>query len=498
MRLSIAISLLITICLSVTVAAQDVIRIGTTALPPTLGNPFRNTGTPHIYTWTATFDGLTRIDRQGALIPWLAVDWETTDERTWTIRLRDDVVFSNGVPFTADAVVGVIDYLTSDEAVREAVAREFSFIESAKVIDAHTVEISTKTPAPHLPKTLPLLHMVEPGQWRRLGPEGFAREPVGTGPYHPVSFGATRIRYEGVPTSWRKPHVPRMEKIAAPEAFTRTQAVMADQMDIAIALGPEEADAIAAAGGIAMSWPTAAMWAINFHHGRDNPLDNVKVREALNLAVDRRGLVDGLLAGIPELPTQPAASVTYGFDPSLPPIPFDPDRARQLLAEAGYSGGFTFVVQGVIGSGANDAAMYQKVAQDLAAIGVTMEIRVFPVTQLIRSVMEGGWNGDAFGVTYASEPTVDVLRPMRNHSCLWTHPWYCDERIMPAIEEALVTFDVERGLKLRHDVMRFYREEWVSLYLYQIVRFAGTRANVRGFSEVHGFVSYEDIYFVDE
>lgn len=69
---------------------------------------------------------------------------------------------------------------------------------------------------------------------------------------------------------------------------------------------------------------------------------------------------------------------------------------------------------------------------------------------------------------------------------------------MPAITEALVTFDEEKGLALRHDIMRFYREEWVALYLYQIVRFAGTGANVRGFSEVHGFVSYEDIHFVED
>ena len=484
--------------LTVNAVAQDVIRIGTTALPPTLGNPFRNTGTPHIYTWSATFDGLTRIDFDGNLKPWLAVDWETTSDLTWVFRLRDDVVFSNGVPFTADAVVSVFDYLTSDAAVREAVAREFSFVKSARAIDDHTVEITTHEPAPILPRALPLLHMVEPGQWNRLGPEGFAREPVGTGPYHPVRFGATKIEYEAVPTSWRKPHVARLEKIAAPEAYARTQAVLSNQMDIAIALGPEEADAIAAAGGVGLNWPTAAMWAINFHHGKGNPLDDVRVREALNLAVDRRGLVDGLLAGIPELPTQPATSVTYGFDPSLPPIPFDRERAKQLLSDAGYPEGFSFIVQGVIGSGANDAAMYQKVAQDLAAVGVTMEIRTFPVTQLIRSVMEGGWNGDAFGVTFASEPTVDVLRPLRNHSCLWTHPWYCDERIMPAINEALVTFDVERGLELRHDIMKFYRDEWVALYLYQIVRFAGTRANVRGFSEVHGYVSYEDIHFVEE
>ncbi len=484
--------------LSGDLAAKDVIRIGTTALPPTLGNPYRNTGTPHIFTWSATFDGLTRIDADGALHPWLATAWQATDELTWRITLRDDVTFSNGRPFDADAVLNVVDFFKSDAAVREAVGREFAFIAGARALEPHVVEISTTAPTPHLPRVLPLMHMVEPDHWRALGPEGFAQDPIGTGPYRPVDFGTTRIVYEAVPTSWRAPKVPRMEKIAAPDAYTRVQAVIADQLDIAMSIGPDEVAVIENAGGIGLDWPTAALWAINFHHGRGTPLDDVRVREALNLAINRRQLVDALLDGKPALPTQAATPNAYGYDPALPPIPYDPERARSLLSDAGYPDGFSFVVQGVVGSGANDAAMYQLVAQDLAAVGVTMEIRVFPVTQLIRSVMEGEWNGDAFGVTFAAEPTIDVLRPMRNHSCLWPHPWYCDERIMPAINEALVTFDEQRGLDLRHQVMAFYREEWVALYLYQIVRFAGTRANVRGFSEVHGFVSFEDLHFIDE
>jgi peptide/nickel transport system substrate-binding protein len=480
------------------VAARDVIRIGTTALPPTLGNPYRNTGTPHIFTWSATFDGLTRIDADGALHPWLATSWKAVDELTWHITLRDDVTFSNGRPFDADAVLNVVEFFQSDAAVREAVAREFAFIAGARTLGSHAVEITTSSPTPHLPRALPLMHMVEPNHWRELGPEGFAQDPIGTGPYRPVDFGTTRILYEAVPTSWRTAKIPRMEKIAAPDAYTRAQAVIADQLDIAMGIGPDEVAVIKAAGGIGLDWPTAALWAINFHHGKGTPLDDVRVRQALNLAINRQQLVDALLDGKPALPTQAATPNTYGYDPSLPPVPYDPARARTLLAEAGYPEGFSFVVQGVIGAGANDAAMYQLVAQDLAAVGVTMEIRVFPVTQLIRSVMEGEWNGDAFGVTFAAEPTIDVLRPMRNHSCLWPHPWYCDDRIMPAINEALVTFDEQRGLDLRHQVMKFYRDEWVALYLYQIVRFAGTRANVRGFSEVHGFVSYEDLQFTDQ
>jgi hypothetical protein len=122
-----------------------------------------------------------------------------------------------------------------------------------------------------------------------------------------------------------------------------------------------------------------------------------------------------------------------------------------------------------------------------------MQIRPFPPNELIRAVVEGDWNGDAFGLTYASEPTIDVLRTMQNHSCLWNKPWYCDQRIMPTIHAALTEFDAAKGLSLRHDIMRFYRDQFAALFLYELPRFAGLRAGVSGFREVHGFVSFETI-----
>jgi len=68
---------------------------------------------------------------------------------------------------------------------------------------------------------------------------------------------------------------------------------------------------------------------------------------------------------------------------------------------------------------------------------------------------------------------------------------------MPLIEEAEITFNNERALKLRHNIMSFYRKEWVSIFLYQAVRFAGTSKNLKGFSEVHNFITYEKMYFSD-
>ncbi len=474
-------------------AAEKILRVGNTAMPQTVGNPYRNTGIPNIFTWSALFDGLTRIDAEGRVQPWLALSWRNIDPLTWRITLRPNVVFSNGAPFTSDAVISAISYFQTPEAARELVAREMNFIKSARKIDDLTVDLITDVPAPHLPRTLPLLYMTEPTQWKKLGPEQFALQPIGTGPFTLDKADVQGWKMSAFRNSWRAPQVDKLNWIAAADATTRVQAVLANQMDIALSVGPDEVAAIEAGGGKGLHWKNASVWAINFHHDKDTPLKHVRVRQALNYAIDRKALVDGLLQGATIPATQPGASTAYGYDTSIPPIPYDPVLAKKLLAEAGYPKGFSFVIQGVVGTGSSDGAVYQKVAQDLAAVGVKMDIKQFPVTELMRNAMDGGWNGDGFGLTYSAEPTIDVIRGMQNHSCLWGKPWYCDEKIMPAIRKAMTAFDEAEGLKARHDVMRYYRDQYVSLFLYELPRFAGMRGNVSGFQELHGFITLDRI-----
>ncbi len=477
---------------------NQIIRIGTTAVAPSLGNPYKYTGHPHLYTFSATFDGLTRFDEEGKLNPWLAISWENKTPLTWEITLRNNVFFSSGRSFNSDAVIAVIKYLLSAEGVTEPVATQFSFIRDAEKVDDYKLRIHTHMPSPFLPRTLPLLHIVDPNQWETLGPLGFSRMPIGTGPFQPVKYLNNKIILKAFKGSWRKPKVESIEIIAVPDAYTRTLGLISDQLDIALSIGPDEIRFIENSGGLGVAWLSADLWSINFHHNKGTPIDNLYVREALNLAINREELINGLLNGVPDIPSQPAPRNAYGFNEKLKPIKYDPERAKILLANAGFPNGFSFVLEGAIGVGANDAAMYQKVAQDLSAIGVEMKIQSIPVSQLIRNVIEGGWEGDAFGLNYTSLPTLDVLKSMRNHSCLWPKAWYCNEKIMPYINEARVTFDKKKSLDLRHKIMKFYRNQWVSIFLYQAVRFAGIKQNLKGFSEIHNFIPYEDMYFIKQ
>jgi peptide/nickel transport system substrate-binding protein len=478
--------------------AQSTLRVGITALPPSQFNPYANTGLPYTYVWSAVFDGLTFIDEHGQVQPWLATSWESIDPLTWRFQLRRDVVFSDGTPFNADAVVAVTELLTGPAAVREIVARMMSFLDSARAIDSYTVEIKTKIPTPLLPRFLPQFHIISPTQLKALGLEGFARAPVATGPYIVERIEDTKIILRAHTASWRKPAMARLEFIANPEASTRKLALISDGLDIALNLGPEETSAIASEGGREIFWLDSAVWSYQFVGSKDNPFGiapfkDIRVREALNLAIDRKTIIAALLDGRTVAATQPAPSETYGFNPDLPEIPYDPARAKRLLADAGYANGFSFVMEGTVGSSPADAALHQIVAQYLAAVGVKMSVRTISTNQLIRNVVEGGWGGQAFGLFYNHEPTADVLRGLDTQSCLWHHSWYCNPSTTPLIMAAHREFDPAKSMKLRQQVMAAYRNDWAAIFMHQAVRFAGTRANVSGLKVVNNFILFDQI-----
>jgi peptide/nickel transport system substrate-binding protein len=481
-------------------ASAKILRVGVVALPPSLGNPFAVTGVPGVYTITPMFDTLAVVDAEGVLQPSLALSWERIDPLTWRFRLRDGVTFHNGVAFTADAVAFTVAHLVSPEARIEPIARDVAQVESALVVDPLTVDIRTRTPDALLPNYIAVMPIVEPGQWQRLGREGFAREPVGTGPFRLERWEAAKAVFSAQKNHWRAPKVDAMEMIAIPDASSRVQAIQSGQLDIAVALGPDDVAAIKQFGGgytIARTSGTLTMTLISTKEG--TPLKDVRVRRALNYAVDKQAIIDSLLSGETVVASQPASRIAFGYNPALAPYPYDPDKAKALLAQAGFGpdNPLPILMEVVVGGAANDAAMYQQIAQYWNDVGVAARIQSIPVQQLVKIVNSGDWKGDTFGMNYAPERTMDVLRPIRLHSCLQPVPWYCDERIMPTIRDAFAAPDIETRLRLTQEVMRFYHDEAASVFLHEIILFFGHAPRVKNFREAQIVIAYEDIELVE-
>ncbi len=496
-KISIILSLLLcNFFFSTQINADDksTIRIGLSAIPPMNFSPFRNTGLPYVYTWSSVFEGLTKIDSSGNLKPLLATSWKSIDQLTWEIELRKGVKFSNGRPFDASAVVNTVRFLTSDESSIHLVSRMMFFLKSARAVDTHKVEISTHVPTPLLPRFLTMLYALEPVYLNEVGLDVFSRNPVATGPFDVERIAPTKIFLKSFNESWRKPKVRRLEIIAIPDSSVRTFSLISGEIDIAVQIGPEETLAIKSRGGNEVIWRDPETWGYHFLTIEDSPLMNVKVREALNLAIDRDSIIKSLLYDSTIPANQPAPPPVYGYNEDLPPIDYDPERAKQLLIEAGYPDGFTFVLETSIGASANADAINQVAAQYLSRIGVNMLIRAIPVNQLIRNVIEGTWSGDAFGIHYSFQPTVEVLKALDTHSCLWPKAWYCKEEIMPTLRAAQTTFDKEKNLQLRKDIMAFYRNDWAAIFMYQAPRFAGTVRGLEGFIVENNVIAYDKIY----
>lgn len=467
------------------------LRVAVYALPPGLGNPYTGTGMPSVLTWPAIFETPTVMGADGRLQPMLATRWERRDPTTWRFELRRGVTFSDGEPFDAGAIAHALDYLATPEGKATPVGRDLAVIAAHRVLDAHTIELVTREPAPLLPELVSSLRVVAPKQWRLLGPAGFAAAPVGTGPFVLERWQGAQVRLARNPRAWRPPRLDAVEIVELPDAASRVQGIQSGRVDVAVQLGPDDEEPVRAAGAELVSRPAGGVLTVQFITERaGSPLRDVRVRRALNLATDREKIARVLFRGRTVAASQPAARQAFGHDPQLAPWPYDPALARRLLAEAGYPNGLALTAEVVIGAGANDALAYQSVAADLRAVGVDLTLRTIPTSVLMRNVFAGGWRGDAFGMDYGSLPTLDALRPFRLHSCLWPKPWYCDPALVPLIKAARVELDDARRLALTREVVRRSREQASALFLYEIVSFDALARRVRDYRNAFGVIDY--------
>jgi peptide/nickel transport system substrate-binding protein len=475
-------------------AAAETVRIGLASLPPFNGNPFTQTARTSWYTWRAFFDTLTQLGPGMAPAPALAVSWKNTAPNTWIVNLRANTSFSNGEPLNAEAVIATINYLKGPQGALEQVAKDVENITGVRAIDALTLEMTTKSPDPMFARSMTTLPVVPPAYWTKVGREGFALAPIGTGPFIVEAWEKTRLKLKANPQSWRAPKSERAEIVVLPETSTRVQALLSGRIDIASEIGPEDIEALENAGFAYYNRPASAVEVIAFNVLVDSPLKDVRVRQALNYAVDRQAIADALMRGLVPPASQMTTRANPEYDTSLPPYPYDPAKAKALLAEAGYAKGFSFVMEISGGTaGSHYTGMMQKAADDLAKVGVTMQVRPIPWSQYVRGVQQGEWKSQAFGFEYETMPTGETLRPFRLHSCTWAHPWYCDAGLTPVIAEAKSTFDPKRRIELVHRILREYRDKAAALILVESIGIDGLSKKVRGYNQVNNIIPYQDL-----
>ncbi|MBM3505405.1 MAG: hypothetical protein FJX65_16230 [Alphaproteobacteria bacterium] len=476
--------------------AQDTqqLRVGAAALPPGRGNPYKGVGAPHIYTWAAMFDSLVNVDLKGAAVPGLALRWTNVDRQTWRLTLRPNVRYTNGEPFNAKAVVSTFEYVTSEKGLATLAGRNFRGY-AAREIDDLTVEIRTEAPNPIVPNVLASLVPLAPKAWADGGDDGYSAQPASTGPYRLESWAGETANLAAFGGSWRAPKVARLTIIALPERAARLQAFVSGQVEIMVQPSTDDVPAIRSAGhavDVAPGPLTTAVGLVQEGPKALAPFKDKRVRQALNYAVDKEALNRDLLAGLYHPASQPSNPSGFGYNESLKPYPYDPDRAKRLLSEAGYASGFEFVIEFF----GDEGDIYQRVASDLGKIGVRARINSIAVADWLKKFNANSWEGNAFNHTFGIAPEIDAGKIFGFNSCMKENPWYCDRSFMPNIERINSEFDPARRRAMLNEAMAWYREEAVGLYLFERPELTAVSKRVRGFESINRAFQYDKMTLV--
>jgi len=341
------------------------------------------------------FDTLTDRDANLRLQPGLATAWRLVDPLTWEFTLKEGVRFHDGAPFTlADFVATLkrVPNVPNSPALYSPFTRP---IKDVAMVDARTLRVTTHAPTPLLPELLSGVFIIQ-ARFETASTQDFneGRAAIGTGPYRLGQWARgdrlmlTRNEtYHGEAQPWAQV----TERILARDS-ARVAALLAGEVDAIDLVPPADKPRIAADPRFVMASGPAgvvhylALDAVRetspFAAGPDgrNPLRDPRVRQALSLAIDRRAITDRLMEGTAEPASQYLPGSFDGTSPRLSPDPYDPARARALLAEAGMATGMKITLHGTVDRYPFDTRVSQAMAQFWTRIGIQVEVQAVPGT----------------------------------------------------------------------------------------------------------------------
>ena len=336
-------------------------------------------GRPARFILNNTYETLVTRDENGQLIPHILTDWSYDDATmTWTLTARDDIDFSNGEHLTAEDIKASLDRIADPNT--KATLGKWWNIKETRVTGDYTLEVVCNDPNP--------LAMIR-GDDTSILPKSWVDE-VGHVPYTgsdiPPGMGAYIL------TDWKQddeivfkanPHYflgkPPIENLVfrvIPDSAARVAALMAGDVDVIYPVAPDQQATIAGNSDLTIQSVGSSNRARIIIDSRQKPFDDIRVREALNAAIDRPTIIDNLLPGAVEV-AGGLIPEERGFDPNLKNEPYDPDKAKALLAEAGYPDGIGPFELSVDREQERGGQEVQAIADQLNAAGIMVTVQEY-------------------------------------------------------------------------------------------------------------------------
>ena len=442
------------------------LRLGVSSPASSLDPHWQNL-IPNLALSSHIFDTLVKMDADSQFVPSLAQSWKLVDDTTWEFKLRPGVTFHDGSPLTAEDVV----YSLARPATITKSPAPFTIytrsIKEAKAVDASTVRVVTNAPYPLLPNDLAQVFIVSQKVSTGITTEDMnaGRGVVGTGPYKLTSYSAEdraelarNDAYFGGKPAWDKVTYRYITSDGS-----RTAALLSGDVDAIDNVPSADLPRVRGEASLVFSQkPSLRVIYFYIDSGRDdppfmqnkdggpigkNPFKDVRVRKAVSMAINREAIRDRIMEGLsfPSSHIVPPSlrAGEAGFDL----MPFDPDAAKKLMAEAGWPDGFRLTLHSPNNRFPNDSKITQAVAQMLSRIGIQASVDAMPMSVYATRGAKGefsfgliGWGAQTGEVSSTLRAIIACESKERGWG-LFNWSRYCNKEVDDLLAKGLVTMD---------------------------------------------------------
>jgi peptide/nickel transport system substrate-binding protein len=472
--LAVAISLAIAFGAAAQKAPKGQVVVGLSTDVPTLDPHMHNVRVMLIVGWHLFDNLILRAPTTMKPVPHLAESWRLVNALTWELKLQQGVKFHNGELFDAATVKYNFERVLNPDQ-KSPQRGNIAWLDRVDIIDDSTVRLITKEPYPVVPEHLANFQIIPAGYAKQVGDHNFAKKPVGTGPYKFVSWTkGQQVVLEANLDYWKGP--PAVKTVVfrtIPERATQIAELLAGGVDIIRTIPPDQIPLIEGSGTAYVSKaPILRVVYIGFDClGRDPTsqpaLKDTRVRQAIAHAIDVDGIIYHILDGIAVRTATGVTPMHFGYDGDAARYAYDPEKAKTLLAAAGYADGLRLNLHTYGGSIVSQRQVTEAIMGYLAQVGIRTDNRHFDDVGAFASHQRAGKLNDLALGSWGSYSIFDadmLLHPLFHRSEPFT---YCtDPQLEKLLEKGRSSLDLDLRKQFFSQAQRAIVNQayWVPLY----------------------------------
>jgi len=446
-------------------------------------DPIMLSETPTISVQMNIFEGLVHLDENLDVQPGLASSWEVENDTTWVFHLRKGVKFHNGDSFDAEDVKFSIE--RAQNHPKSQFKSPVGQVDSVEIRDDYTVAIKTTFPYPILPRKIGRILICSKDYVDANSDQYLQNNAVGTGPYQVSSWEKDE---EMVLTFYEdywgeKPEVDKAILKPISNPATRVSSFLSGEVDILLDLPVQDVERVEEAEGVkVVTRPGMRLIFLGFDT-QEGPFSKLKVRKAVYHAVNEDAIVEHVMNGHAYKAGQFYPDTIFGYNPDIKRVSYDPEKAKQLLAEAGYPDGFTIQFDSSNDRYMNDGQIAQAVAIQLARVGINVELNVQTKSAHFDKILSRntdfyllGWtNSNGDGIQFLD----GLLHSPEDSYGRFNLGNYSNEEVDKLIEKAARTLDDDKRSEIMQEAVRIGINEVAYLPLHYQQQLYGMKKNIK-------------------